>query len=225
MTDDPRPTPPQPADHAAFLATRRSAAPAQLGTPAPDGEQLDTILQLAARTPDHGRLVPYRFVVLDHDACVALARVVRDAFAHDNPDAPPEALAKAADRFANAPMVVGVVSRTQPDHPKIPEWEQVLTAGAVCMNLLHAAHALGFGAVWLSGWTAYDRRVLDAAGLSPGERLAGWVHLGTQPEAREERERPALRDIVTRWSPPEPPVVEFPARAHDKAAPGDPTRP
>lgn len=186
--------------HADFLARRRSTPPTELTGPVPDAEQLRTILRLAARTPDHGRLVPYRFVVIPHEACVRLAEEVRRVFAADHPEADADSVRHAGQRFENAPMIVGVVSRARPENPvnpKIPEWEQVLTAGAVCMNLLHAAHALGFGAIWLTGWTTYDPRVLAAAGLTTGERLAGWVHLGTSAGPREDRERPDMDRIVT----------------------------
>jgi nitroreductase len=186
----------------AFLGSRRSTPPTELTTPVPDASQLETILRLASRTPDHGRLVPYRFVVLDHEACVRMGDHVRAAFAEDHAEADEAALAHSRQRFDNAPMIVAVVSRAQASHPtnpKIPEWEQILTGGAVCMNLLHAAHALGFGAIWLTGWTTYDRRILDALGLGADERLAGWIHLGTPGGTREDRPRPSLSEITTFW--------------------------
>ncbi|RMH24599.1 MAG: nitroreductase [Planctomycetota bacterium] len=183
----------------AFLGSRRSTPPTDLGMPVPDASQLETILRLASRTPDHGRLVPYRFVVLDHDACVRMGDHVRAAYAEDHPDADESALSHSRQRFDNAPMIVAVVSRAQASHPKIPEWEQILTAGAVCMNLLHAAHALGFGAIWLTGWTTYDRRILGALGLGVDERLAGWIHLGTPGSPREDRPRPVVSEITTFW--------------------------
>lgn len=192
------------ADPAGFLADRRSCNPTLLTAPAPDADQLAKILTIASRTPDHGKLVPYRFITLDHDACMSIGDHVQSAFVSDNPDAPEEALQKCRQRFDNAPMIVAVVCRARPGdprNPKIPEFEQLMTCGAVCMNLLHGAHALGFGAIWLSGWTTYDHRILSALGLEPGERLSGWIHLGTQTEPREDRERPALPETVTRWSP------------------------
>lgn len=199
-----------------FLASRRSASPALLTDPAPSDDDLRTILTIAARTPDHGKLVPYRFITLDHHACQRLGDHVEAAFRADNPDAPDAALQKCRQRFDDAPMIVAVVCRARPEDPrkpKIPEFEQLMTCGAVCMNLLHAAHALGYASVWLSGWTAYDRRVLNAIGLDESERLAGWIHLGTQTERREDRERPNLDDIVTAapfTASSEPPIVEFP---------------
>lgn len=194
---------PQRADECLdFLARRRSTHPASITLPAPDADQLETILRIAARTPDHGRLVPFRFIVLDHDACVAMATYVREAFRQENPDAPADAIEKSGQRFENAPMIVAAVCRARPEdprNPKIPEFEQQMTCGAACMNLLHGAHALGFGANWLTGWTTYNTHVLGALGLKPGERLAGWIHLGTPAEGREDRERPDFGDIMTHW--------------------------
>jgi nitroreductase len=191
----------QPAiDPLAFLADRRSCNPTLLTSPAPNAQQLAAMLGIAARTPDHGQLVPYRFITLDQSACVRLGDPVQAAFAQDNPDAPQEAINHSRQRFDNAPMIVAVVCRARPGdprNPKIPEFEQLMTCGAVCMNLIHAAHALGFGAIWLTGWTTYDQRILAAIGLEPGERLSGWIHLGTQTEPREDRERPRLSEITT----------------------------
>lgn len=208
-------------DPTAFLSARRSASPAILAQPAPNESQRMEMLRIAARTPDHGKLVPYRFITLDNDACVTLADTVGRAFAEDNPQAPAEAIAKCRQRFDAAPFIVAVVCRareTDPRKPKIPEFEQLMTCGAVCMNLLHAAHAIGFGAVWLSGWTAYDRRVLRAAGLEETERLAGWVHIGTQTEPREDRERPDMNDLVSEFASESPtPTVTVPKRPRSHA--------
>jgi nitroreductase len=192
---------PQPMHPAEFLRARRSASLKLLTPPAPNDAELERILTLASRTPDHGRLVPYRFIVLDRPACVALGGLVRRLYQHDHPDALQEALDQIHDRFANTPLLIAVVSSVRPDHPKVPEWEQVLTAGAVCMNALHAAHALGYAGVWLSGWTAFDWRVLSAIGLTDAERLAGWLHLGTMPQPQGDRPRPDLSQIVTRLDP------------------------
>lgn len=186
-------------DPLGFLADRRSCNPTLLDVPAPNADQLEDILRIASRTPDHGKLVPYRFITLDQIACKQLGDHVQAAFAEDHPEASQDAIAHSRQRFDNAPMIVAVVCRARPGnprHPKIPEFEQLMTCGAVCMNLLHGAHALGFGAIWLTGWTTYDPRVLSALGLEPGERLSGWIHLGTQTEPRDDRERPDLADIT-----------------------------
>tara|TARA_R110000782_G_scaffold30348_14_gene75633 strand:+ start:2593 stop:3174 length:582 start_codon:yes stop_codon:yes gene_type:complete len=187
----------QPAD---FLRARRSASPKLLTTPAPAGRVLDDILALAIRTPDHGRLFPWRFVVLAGAGLANLAAAVGDAFAADHPEADADAVAAARQRFDAAPMIIAVVSTARPQNPanpKIPEWEQVLSAGAVCMNLLHACRAHGFGAVWLSGWPSYHPAVLNRLGLASHERLAGFVHVGSESQAQDERPRPAVAELTT----------------------------
>lgn len=156
------------------------------------------MLTAAARVPDHGKLVPWRFILIEGEARQRMGEVLVKAFLADNPGADEEKVAVERERFSNAPLVVAVVSRVVP-HVKIPEWEQVLSAGAVCMNLLNAATALGYGASWLSGWACFDRRVLDALGLGPTERMAGFVHIGTAKEKPTDRDRPNLADIVTRF--------------------------
>ena len=178
------------------LQQRRSVAAHRLGDPGPDAAELQTLLTVAARVPDHGRLVPWRFLILQGEARHRIGEVIAAAFRADDPRGDAEKLSFEKNRLARAPLVIAVVSRAQP-HVKIPEWEQVLSAGAVCMNLLHAAHALGYGASWITEWYAYDRRVLDALGLDPGERIAGFVHVGSVVEQPAERARPDLSAIVT----------------------------
>ena len=182
----------------ARFASRRSVAPHRLGEPGPDERTIETLLTFAARVPDHGRLVPWRFILLQGEARRRIGRAIGEAFRSDQPQADAEKIAFEENRLARAPLVVAVVSRARP-HVKIPEWEQVLSAGAVCMTLLHAATALGYGASWLTEWYAYDRRILDALGLAPDERIAGFVHIGTPLEAPVDRVRPVLAEIVTRF--------------------------
>ena len=179
------------------LTIRRSVKPMLLQAPGPTQAELETILTLAARTPDHGKLAPWRFLVIDQAAGARLGEAIAAAFKADNPAADEGALQFERRRLTRAPLVVAVVSRAAP-HPKIPEWEQVLSAGAVCMNLCHAANGLGFGTNWLTEWYGYDRRVLDLLGLAPGERIAGFIHIGRAAEPNQERERPALASIVKR---------------------------
>jgi len=181
-----------------LFRNRRSLAPHKLLEPGPVGAELDTLLTLASRVPDHGRLTPWRFIVIAGEARHRAGEAIAAAFLADNPAAEPERLAVERGRLAQAPLVVAVVSRAAP-HPKIPDWEQVLSAGAVCMNLLHGAHLLGFAASWITGWHAFDRRILDALGLQPHERLAGYIHVGTRGEPADERPRPALASIVTHF--------------------------
>jgi nitroreductase len=180
-----------------LLRTRRSVAPQRLAGPGPSPEELRTILEIAARVPDHGRLVPWRFVVIGGEARRRIGEVVANAFKADQPDAAEDKVEAERNRLARAPLVVAVVSRAAP-HVKIPDWEQVLSAGAVCMNLVVAANALGYGTSWITEWYAFDRRVLDALGLEPQERIAGFVHIGRPTEPSVERARPVLDDIVTR---------------------------
>ncbi|AWN48966.1 nitroreductase [Methylobacterium terrae] len=181
-----------------LLRTRRSVPPAQLAGPGPSPEELDAILAAASRVPDHGKLAPWRFVVIEGEGQSRIGRVVAAAYRADHPEADEKRLALEAGRLAQAPLVIAVVSRAGP-HVKIPDWEQVLSAGAASMNLIVAANALGFRTAWLTEWMAYDRRVLDALGLDPAERLAGFVHVGRAAEVPPDRPRPALPEIVTRY--------------------------
>jgi nitroreductase len=183
-------------DTIALLETRRSVPPIALGGPGPTQEELQTLLRLAARVPDHGKLVPWRFIVFEGDARVRAGAEIARVFASDAPDAGEERLAIERKRLAQAPLVVAVVSRAAP-HVKIPEWEQLLSAGAVCMNLTVAANAMGFASTWITEWYAYDRRVLDAFGLAAHEKIAGFVHIGRAASRPEDRVRPVMADIVT----------------------------
>ncbi|WP_457103899.1 nitroreductase family protein [Methylobacterium sp. P5_C11] len=179
-----------------LLKTRRSVPPVLLDEPGPDRAQLETLLTVASRVPDHGKLAPWRFIVIAGEARVRVGALIAAAFAADNPDASPERLAQEQARLTHAPVVIAVVSRAGP-HVKIPEWEQVLSAGAAAMNLVVAANAAGFATSWLTEWFAYDRRILDALGLAPAEKLAGFVHIGRAREVPSDRPRPALDAIVT----------------------------
>lgn len=179
-----------------LLKTRRSVPPTLLDGPGPSREELDTLLTLASRVPDHGKLAPWRFIVIAGEARARIGEAIAAAFAADHPEAGPDRLDQERKRLTHAPVVVAVVSRAGP-HVKIPEWEQVLSAGAVAMTLVVAANAMGYATSWLTEWHAYDRRILDALGLAPHERLAGHVHLGRAREIPSDRPRPALADIVT----------------------------
>jgi nitroreductase len=183
-----------------LLTTRRSFKAMELSGPGPSAAQIDTLLTVAARVPDHGKLAPWRFIVFEGEARRAAGDAIAAAFQSRYPDAKPEHVEAERCRLLRAPLVVAVVSRAGP-HVKIPEWEQVLSAGAAAMNLVLAAHALGFAANWITEWYAYDRAVLDALGLAPHERIAGFVHIGTPPGLPEDRPRPALSEIVTRFAP------------------------
>jgi nitroreductase len=155
-------------------------------------------LTVAARVPDHGRLTPWRFIVIEGEARERLGEVIAAAARADNPSADETKIAFERQRLARAPLVVAVVSRARP-HVKIPEWEQTMSAGAVCMSLVIAANALGYATSWLTEWFAFDRRILDALGLAPDEKLAGFIHIGRPAEPPVDRQRPNLADIVTRF--------------------------
>lgn len=180
-----------------LLRRRRSVAPHFLGEPGPTSGELEALLAIAARVPDHGRLFPWRFLVIEGEARHRLGATIAAIFQADNPDADADRIATERNRLARAPLVVGVVSRASP-HVKIPEWEQILSAGAVAMNLVIAANAMGFATSWLTEWFASDRRVLDGLGLAPEERIAAFIHIGRPLQAPAERARPDLADIVTR---------------------------
>jgi nitroreductase len=182
-----------------LLKTRRSVKPIELSGPGPTAGELEALLTVASRVPDHGKLVPWRFIVFDGDARLRAGDAIATAYREDHPDAAPDQVAFERQRLARAPLVIAVVSRAAP-HVKIPEWEQVLSAGAAAMNLVLAAHAMGFAATWITEWYAYDQRVRAALGLKPHEKVAGFVHIGRSARPAEDRPRPALADIVTRFA-------------------------
>ncbi len=181
-----------------LLTTRRSFKAGELAGPAPSAAEVEKLLTVASRVPDHGKLTPWRFIVFEGDARQAAGEAIADAFRAKYPDAKAEHIEAERKRFTRAPLVIAVVSRAAP-HAKIPEWEQVLSAGAAAMNLVLAAHALGYGANWITEWYAYDRNALDALGLAPHERIAGFVHIGRPPGVPEDRPRPPLNEIATRF--------------------------
>ena len=180
------------------VRTRRSVPPLAMQGPGPDAAEIDALLALAARVPDHGKLAPWRFIVFAGEARLRAGAIVSAVFAQDNPDAGAERLDLEARRLAHAPVVVGLVSRAAP-HVKIPEWEQVLSAGAVGMNLTIAARAMGYVTAWLTEWYAYDARVLAALGLAPHERIAGYFHIGRARTVPEDRVRHVMAAIVTHF--------------------------
>jgi nitroreductase len=180
---------------AAYLASRRSGKPRDMISPGPDEATLDSILQSAMRTPDHGKLFPWRFIKIDDRP--ALAKLLGDAFVTANPDARTAQIEAAVAPALMAPTLVILLFAPQPS-AKIPLWEQQMSVGAVGMNLLHAAHAHGFVASWITGWASYDRTI--RAVLCQGdEQIAGFFFIGTPGQALEERPRPDSADIVRSW--------------------------
>ena len=181
-----------------LLKIRRSVKPREMSEPGPSPAELETILTIGARVPDHGKLTPWRFIVFEGDARVRAGEVIARVFTRKNPQATAADIEVEKHRLTDAPLVIGIVSFTKP-HPKVPPWEQELSAGASAMNMVTAATALGYGACWLTGWFAFDRDVLDELGLKADEKLAGFIHIGTPTKPNEDRPRPALSHIVTRF--------------------------
>ncbi len=182
-----------------LLATRRSGKPRDLGAPGPSADEIDRMLAIAARTPDHGKLAPWRFVVVEDGAREAFADLLAATWAADHAHAPTHELDAARQFATQAPALVVVLSAPVAG-AKIPLWEQELSAGAAAMNLLHAAHAMGYAAGWLTGWPAFSDVVRDAFG-SADQRLVGFVFIGTPSRPLDERPRPDMGAIVTRWRP------------------------
>ena len=181
-----------------LLKTRRSIKPMELSGPPPTQGEIDTLLGIASRVPDHGKLAPWRFIVFEGEARLKAGDAIAKVFAAEHPGATADQIAFEGRRLARAPLVIAVVSRAAP-HVKIPEWEQLLSAGASAMSLVFAAHAMGYAASWITEWYAYDRRVLDKLGVAANERIAGFVHIGRPAKPPEERERPNLETIVTHF--------------------------
>jgi nitroreductase len=179
-----------------FLQRRRSAKVKTLSGPGPTREQIDSILQIAARVPDHGKMVPWGFIVFEGEARTRAGGYLMNAWLEEDPEAAPAKLALESERFLRAPVVIGVVSSIK-ESPKAPEWEQVLSAGAVCFNLCLAANAMGFATSWLTEWYGYSPAFYASMGLGKTERFAGFIYIGTAQEQIEERERPDMKAITT----------------------------
>ena len=185
-----------------LLETRRSGRPREMVAPGPSEAELERILAIAARTPDHGKLFPWRFVIVSTEQRVALADLLALALPEADPAAGPAHLHKALEFAHQAPTLVVLVAAPVADH-KIPQWEQQLSVGAAGMNLLTAAHACGYVGGWITGWAAYSERV-RAAFCGPGERIAGFLFLGTPGVELQERPRAPLATVVRHWVPPGP---------------------
>lgn len=195
----PRDNDPLPATHPSdetlkLLALRRSTLARDMVEPGPSGEEISDLIRLAARVPDHGKLGPWRFVIFEGDARARFGEVIADAFQKTEPGADEERVQFERDRLIRAPKVICVISKVIP-HPKAPEWEQILCAGAACQTMLIAANAMGFAAQWITEWYAYNADVGAALGLEDGERIAGFIYLGTASGELTERRRvdPATR--------------------------------
>jgi len=192
-------TPAHPSEEARrLLALRRSSSADRMTGPEPDAQTLEAMLTIAARVPDHRRVFPFRFIVFEGDARLRAGDILAARFGAMTPDATAEKIEVERNRFARAPVVVAVVARIDKAH-RTPEWEQMLTNGAVCLNLLLAASAYGFAANWLTEWCAYDDGVMQGLGLKPDEKISGFVYIGKAAELPRERLRPVTADIVSRF--------------------------
>jgi nitroreductase len=187
------------ADTIDFLTTRRSTVARMMDGPGPGDEDLKRIMEAGMRVPDHGRLTPWRFIVIRGDAREKLGDVIAEAYKKNNPDAIEEQVEIEQERLTRAPVVIAVVSRVQKEH-KIPEWEQILSSGAACQTMLIAAQSMGYAAQWLTEWYAYDANVKQAIGAESGDEIAGFLYLGNGTGELSDRARPAYDDIVSEWS-------------------------
>ncbi|HEX3895339.1 MAG TPA: nitroreductase [Rudaea sp.] len=186
-------------DPLAALNQRLSTPARNLGEPGPTAEQLDQLLSAAIRVPDHGKLTPWRMLLVRGDARIRLGERLADIHARIEPDVSPSKLAKDRERYSFAPLIVVVIARIDEENPKVPVQEQILSAGCVAYNLLIGAQAIGMAAQWLTGWAAYDADAAALFGLSGNERIVAFVHIGTPREPMPERTRPLLGDVVGEW--------------------------
>lgn len=184
-----------------FLLARKSQPINELAEPGPDDAQIETLIRIAARVPDHGRLAPWRFIVYRGDARARVGELLAARAVEREGDLPPARIEQEKARFSRAPLVIGVV-HAPVDNPKIPKWEMFLSGGAAAMNLVTAATAMGFGANWISNWYADDEEGRRIVGLAPDERVIGFVHIGTHTGPGFERPRPDPRKLVSEYAGP-----------------------
>ena len=202
MTDTPThfPLPTHRPEVIDFLATRRSNMAKLMEGPGPDAPTRDTLLEIAARVPDHRKLAPWRFTIFEGESRGQFGQHIASAFMADNPDAPADRAIFEGARLTRAPLVVAVISSPVDCVRGTPVWEQELSAGAVCFNLCLAAQAHGFAAQWLTEWFAYDARINKALGLSEGERVAGYIYIGATTAHSSPRARPDLNKLMRFWT-------------------------
>lgn len=181
-----------------MVLSRRSGSAKRMTGPGPSAAQLDAILTAAARVPDHGKLFPWRFIVFEGEHRAEFGRLLAEVVRMEHDPVSPERVQIEHERFLRAPVVVAVVSSPKENTP-IPEWEQRLSAGAVCMNMLTAAHALGFVANWITEWPAYHPAVLEMLHIRDEEKVAGFIYIGQPAEPLQERVRPDMTTLVKRY--------------------------
>lgn len=183
-----------------YLKTRRSVGIGFLAEPGPTPAELEEILTIGTRVPDHGKFAPWRLVVYQGDDRVTVGNKLAEIAAINRPGLDEASLEIERKQFLPAPVTIGVIFSPKPN-PKAPEIEQLLSAGNVCFNLENAAFALGFGATWHSRWFSFDVTAQEMLGARAGERFVGFIHIGTPTIKPDDRERPALADVVTQWRP------------------------
>ena len=189
----------------ALLKTRRSSLVKNMASQSdpdpgaePSRDEIDQLLEIAVRVPDHGKLAPWRFIVFAGEARKSAGDILATRWRELYPDHGSETIEQQRQTFLQTPFVIAVVSAVV-DSPKIPTWEQELSAGALCQNLLHGAIAMGFGAQWISGWCAFDRQVLEKFGVGADEKLAGFIYIGAGGQALSDRPRPDAKALTTYW--------------------------
>lgn len=192
---------PNYADPLAALNERLSAPALQLGEPGPTAEQLDRLLSAAVRVPDHGKLTPWRLLLVRDEARVKLGQALAELHAEIDPEVAPAKLEKDRARLAASPLMIVVIAVVDEQHKKVPAQEQILSAGCVAYNLLIGAQALGMSGQWLTGWAAYEPKARALFGLKENESVVGFMHIGTPRERAPERTRPLLADVVGEWKP------------------------
>lgn len=182
-----------------FLRKRRSHPAITMTSPGPTKAQIDDILTIAARVPDHGKLAPWRFILFPSSDGPRIGERLAALYEARNGSLDAAQREKELTRFTRAPVVIGVLS-TAADHPKIPVWEQQLSAGAVCLNLITAAAACGFASQWITEWYSFDAKAAAYLGAGANERFAGFIHIGTPSQPPVERARPNISDITSTWT-------------------------
>ena len=185
----------------AFLHSRKSASAKAMGEPGPSPAQIAEILACAVRVPDHGKLTPWRFILFEGEARAQFGEAIKARWQELHPDHGESTLAFARGMFLRAPVVIAVISKAT-EHPKIPVWEQQMSAGAVCQTMILAANALGIGCQWMTDWIAYDAGIAKVMGLIGPERVAGLIYLGTSTVPLEDRPRPDPASLLSRWAAP-----------------------
>ena len=187
-------------DAADRIRERRSVRAADILEPGPSESEINEMLEIASRVPDHGKLGPWRFLIFAGDSRRKFGELLRSQFAKTNPDSSEAILEREYSRFMRAPTIIGVISKVDPAS-RIPEWEQILSSGAVCQNLLVGASLMGFAAQWLTEWYAYDEVIAKSLGLIENERVSGFIYIGSATEKPPERGRPDLQSRISKWCP------------------------